>query len=77
MTVKPELIEQLIEAGEEPPEDPPPFQVGLLPGDGDRYIITDGPAKGMKGYFSRNADGEVDGLHVGGRQMTRIADAPA
>ena len=46
---------------------------------GDRYIVTDGPAKGMKGYFVRDADGAVESVHVGGRLATKVAgstDAP-
>ena len=35
-------------------------------------------AKGMKGYFTRSASGDVDGVHVGGRLATRAAEpAPA
>ena len=48
--IKPEALEKL---AEEAPENPP-FPLGLLPGPGDRYIVTDGPGKGMKGYFVRN-----------------------
>ena len=51
--IKPEALEKL---AEEAPENPP-FPLGILPGPGDRYIVTDGPAKGMKGYFVRSADG--------------------
>jgi hypothetical protein len=45
----------------------------MLPGDGDRYIVPEGPAKGMKGYFSRGADGTIDGVHLGGRLATRVS----
>ena len=69
--IKPETLEQLREAGEEVPPDPPPFPLALLPGDGDRYIVVDGPAKGMKGYFVRNDAGDVEAVHVGGRLATR------
>ena len=51
--IKPEALEKL---AEEAPENPP-FPLGLLPGPGDRYIVTDGPGKGMKGYFVRNTAG--------------------
>jgi CubicO group peptidase (beta-lactamase class C family) len=63
VTTKPEVLEQL---GEEP-EDEPPIPIGILPGDGDRYIVPDGSAKGMKGYFTRDDAGAIDGMHVGGR----------
>ena len=71
--IKPEALEQLHETGEEPPEEPPPFPLGLLPGPGDRYIVTGGPAKGMKGYFVRDASGAIESVHVGGRLATRAA----
>lgn len=64
--IKPETKAQLMDAGEEIPEQPP-IPIKLLPGEGDRYIVSDGPAKGMKGYFVRNASGEVESVHVGGR----------
>lgn len=69
--IKPETLKQLMEAGEEVPPNPPPFPLALLPGDGDRYIVLDGPAKGMKGYFVRNSSGELEAVHVGGRLATR------
>ncbi|HWC14241.1 MAG TPA: serine hydrolase domain-containing protein [Actinomycetota bacterium] len=69
--IKPETLKQLMEAGEEVPPNPPPFPLGLLPGDGDRYIVLDGPAKGMKGYFVRSDSGELEAVHVGGRLATR------
>jgi CubicO group peptidase (beta-lactamase class C family) len=72
--IKPEIREQLRQQGEDVDE-PPPIPIGLLPGDGDRYIVTDGPAKGMKGYFVRDASGKVEAVHVGGRLATRT-DAP-
>ena len=73
--LKPEDLEELAQAGEEPP-DLPPFPLGMLPGEGDRYITTDGPYKGMKGYFVRDASGQVEAIHLGGRLATRIG-APA
>ncbi|MBO0837499.1 MAG: serine hydrolase, partial [Actinobacteria bacterium] len=72
--IKPEVLAQLHEAGEEEP-DQPPFPLGLLPGPGDRYVVTDGPAKGMKGYFARSDDGEVNAVHLGGRLATRVPAA--
>ena len=74
-TIKPETLAKLVAAGDEPPEDSPPFPIGILPGPGDRYIVTDGPAKGMKGYFVRTADGAVESVHVGGRLATRVTEA--
>jgi hypothetical protein len=71
--VKPDYLKKLIAAGEDEPE-PEPIPLGLLPGEGDRYIVIDGPAKGMKGYFVRGESGGVDGIHVGGRLATREAE---
>jgi CubicO group peptidase (beta-lactamase class C family) len=68
-TTRPEVLEQL---GEEP-SDEPPIPIGILPGDGDRYIVPEGPAKGMKGYFTRGADGKIDGIHLGGRYAERVS----
>ena len=73
--IKPETLAKLVEEGEEPPDDSPPFPLGILPGSGDRYIVTGGPAKGMKGYFVRDADGTIESVHVGGRLATRIAES--
>jgi CubicO group peptidase (beta-lactamase class C family) len=69
--IKPEMLAQLHAAGEEEP-DQPPFPLGLLPGPGDRYVVTDGPAKGMKGYFARSDQGEITAVHMGGRLATRV-----
>ena len=66
-TIKPEVLAEL----NEPPSDEPPIPLGLLPGEGDRYIVPDGPAKGMKGYFTRGEDGRINGVHVGGRHATK------
>jgi CubicO group peptidase (beta-lactamase class C family) len=71
--MKPETLAVLREQGEEAP-DQPPFPLGILAGDGDRYIVADGPAKGMKGYFVRGPGGTVDSVHVGGRLATRVRE---
>jgi CubicO group peptidase (beta-lactamase class C family) len=73
--IKPEMRRQLQEAGEEVPEETLTFRVGMLPGPGDKYIVTEGPAKGMKGYFGRDASGKVDRVHVGGRLATRAVES--
>jgi hypothetical protein len=46
--------------------------LGLLGENDDRYVITDGAAKGMKGYFARDADGGVNAVHLGGRLATKV-----
>ena len=70
VAIKPEMKEAL---GEDDAEPQPPFVFGLLSADGDQYVVAEGPAKGMKGYFSRGSDGRVDGVHVGGRLASRVA----
>jgi CubicO group peptidase (beta-lactamase class C family) len=70
--VKPEVLAVLREEGTEVPEDDTPIFIGILPGDGDRYVVTEGPAKGMKGYFTRDAAGAITGAHIGGRMATRL-----
>ena len=71
---KPEYLEELRAKGEDEPDDEPPFPLGLLAPPGDKYIITEGRAKGMKGYFVRNESGEVEGVHLGGRLATRVRE---
>lgn len=70
-TPKPELIAQL---GEDADTEDEPFPIGLLAGEGDRYIVPAGPRKGMKGFFTREAEGRVSGLHVGGRLAPRVPE---
>ena len=71
VALKPEMLAKIRESGEDEPDDQPPFPLGILPGDDDQYIITDGPAKGMKGYFVRGDGDQIDAVHVGGRLATR------
>jgi CubicO group peptidase (beta-lactamase class C family) len=71
VTIKPHVLAQIREADEDTPEDQPPIRIGLLDGDGDRYVVTEGPAKGMKGYFVRNPNGRVEAVHMGGRLAVR------
>jgi hypothetical protein len=75
--IKPEMLAVLRESGEEAPEEQPPLPIAPLAGPGDQYVIPDGPGKGMRGYFTRDADGAVDGVHLGGRLATRVATVPA
>jgi CubicO group peptidase (beta-lactamase class C family) len=70
---KPEAVKVLREEGTDPSElQQPPIVIGMLPGDGDRFVVAEGPAKGMKGYFARDADGRVSGAHIGGRMASRV-----
>jgi CubicO group peptidase (beta-lactamase class C family) len=71
VTIKPEFAATLHDAGEEIPEQPP-FHLGMLPG-GDRHVVVGGPGAGMRGYFSRDDAGRVNGVHLGGRLASRVA----
>jgi len=74
--IKPEVLEQLREEGQESDldQEQPPIAIGMLPGDEHRYIVTGGPAKGMKGYFARDASGAISGVHAGGRMAAKTRD---
>jgi CubicO group peptidase (beta-lactamase class C family) len=71
--IRPDVLAQLREQGEEL-EETPPLRLGLLPGSGDRYVVTEGPGKGMKGSFLRGPSGAVESVHIGGRLATRTSD---
>ena len=63
--IKPEIRAA---ADKEPPPDPAPFEVGLLPR--DEYIIT-GEYAGQRGFFTRGAGGAVTGVDLAGRLASR------
>ncbi len=65
--IKPEIRAA---ADKEPPPDPAPFEVGLLPR--DEYIVTDGEYAGQRGFFTRDATGEVTGVDLAGRLASRV-----
>lgn len=65
----PEILSELGEDADD--SDEPPIPLALLGADSDQFIVPDGPAKGMKGYFVRGDDGAVSGVHLGGRLATR------
>ncbi|MGH2759005.1 MAG: serine hydrolase domain-containing protein [Actinomycetota bacterium] len=67
--VRPEVWAKL---SEDPVPEPDDHPIGMLPGDVDRYIITGGEAKGMKGYFARDASGQIEAVHIGGRLAQRV-----
>ncbi|WP_067847977.1 serine hydrolase domain-containing protein [Nocardia lijiangensis] len=55
------------------PPDYPAAAIGLLPGDGDEYIVTGGGLRGQLGYFSRDASGTIVGIDLAGRLFQRVA----
>ena len=59
----------------DPGPDYPPADIGLLPGDGDEYIVTEGGLKGLRGFFSRDDSGAVVGVDLAGRLFTRVPTA--
>ena len=65
--IKPEIRAA---ADKEPPPDPAPFDVGLLPR--DEYVVTDGEYAGQRGFFTRDASGAVTGVDLAGRLATRV-----
>ncbi|MEU8384576.1 serine hydrolase domain-containing protein [Streptosporangium sp. NPDC048865] len=64
-------------ANVELPADHAPFDFGLLPGDGDEYVITGGAFRGQRGFFTRDAGGAVVGVDLAGRLFNRVSPAPA
>lgn len=60
-----------------PPQDYPPFNFGLLPGDKDEYIITSGALQGQRGFFTRDTSGTVVGVDLAGRLFNRVPTVPA
>ncbi|MEU6478162.1 serine hydrolase domain-containing protein [Streptomyces sp. NPDC047017] len=66
--IKPEIRAA---SDEEMPPDYPAAAIGLLPGDGDEYVITEGGLAGQRGYFSRADDGTVTGVDLAGRLFGR------
>ena len=68
ITIKPEL---LAEVGELDQFDAP-IPLGLIAGDGDRYVVTEGPMKGVRGYFTRDGAGVVNSINLGGRRCDRV-----
>ncbi|RAG87452.1 hypothetical protein DN069_01035 [Streptacidiphilus pinicola] len=63
-------------AGELPP-DLPPAGLGLLPGNGDEYIVTGGGLIGQRGFLTRDADGTNIGADMAGRLFTRSRHPPS
>jgi CubicO group peptidase (beta-lactamase class C family) len=62
-------------AYKEMPPDHAPFDLGLLPGDADEYIITSGAFTGQRGFFTRDNSGAVIGVDLAGRLYSRVPAA--
>jgi CubicO group peptidase (beta-lactamase class C family) len=70
--IKPEIRAA---ADKELPPDLPPAAMGLLPGDTDEYLITEGGMKGLRGFFTRDQRGAVVGVDLAGRLFNRVPAA--
>src|SRR5512133_1488202 len=56
----------------EMPPDYAPAAIGLLPGDTDEYILTEGGMKGQRGFFTRDETGAIVGIDLAGRLFSRV-----
>lgn len=55
----------------------PPTPIKMVGTDGDLFVSMDDGVPGHRGSFQRGADGQVTGMHFGGRLMLRDAAADA
>ena len=62
-------------ADKELPPDHAPFDLGLLAGDTDDYILTSGAFRGQRGFFTRDEGGAVVGVDLAGRFFNRVPAA--
>ncbi len=69
--VKPsaEALARAREQSEDEPEEQPAFPISILAN--DAYTFTAGPAKGMRGFFTRDEAGKVIAINLGGRLATK------
>ncbi|MBL1074510.1 beta-lactamase family protein [Nocardia sp. 2] len=54
------------------PPDLPAAAMGLLPGAGDEFIVTEGGLKGSRGYFTRDDNDRIIGADLAGRLFLRV-----
>ncbi len=59
----------LMADGDDPVQ--PPIPLALVAGEGDRYVVPSGEGKGMRGYFTRDDNGAVNGINLSGRHMAK------
>jgi CubicO group peptidase (beta-lactamase class C family) len=73
MTVECRIKPEIRAASEtELPSDMPPVGLGLLPGNGDEYIVTGGGLIGQRGFLTRDANGAIIGADLAGRLFNRV-----
>jgi CubicO group peptidase (beta-lactamase class C family) len=68
--LKPSALAVMAASGETPPEQPP-IPLAFIAGSPDQFFVPEGPAAGMRGYFTRDDAGRIAGVHLGGRLATR------
>ncbi len=59
----------LMAEGDDPVQAPIPL--AILAGDQDRYVVPSGEGKGMRGFFTRDDSGLVNGINLSGRHMAK------
>jgi CubicO group peptidase (beta-lactamase class C family) len=64
-------------AYKEMPPDHDPFDLGLLPGNTDEYVLTSGAFKGQRGFFTRDQNGAIVGVDLAGRLYSRVEARPS
>ena len=73
MTVECRIKPEIRAASEtELPPDMPPAGLGLLPGNGDEYLVTGGGLIGQRGFLTRDANGAIIGADLAGRLFNRV-----
>ncbi|WP_063051958.1 serine hydrolase domain-containing protein [Nocardia arthritidis] len=73
MTIECAIKPEIRAAGDtELPPDLPPATLGLLPGEADEYIVTEGGLQGQRGFFTRDESGAVTGIDLAGRLFARV-----
>ena len=60
----PSVLRILKQMGRERPPKQPPIKFAILPD--DQFVVTEGPAKGLKGEYQR-VSGVISGINLGGR----------
>lgn len=68
LSIKPEALAEIGEVDQHPE----PIVLGLVADGPDHYVVTEGAMKGMRGYFTRDGHGRVDGVNLGGRRCDRL-----
>ncbi|HEY4022222.1 MAG TPA: serine hydrolase domain-containing protein [Pseudonocardiaceae bacterium] len=68
LSIKPEMLAETgdLSQFEEP------ILLALVTDGPDQYVVNEGAMKGMRGYFTRDGAGHVDGVNLGGRRCDRL-----